>query len=69
MQNRSWRRTNRSRAKILLSCNKCLGWEMSGGQLVGNIQSVKTFVVGAEETIDTVFNRKKTDLNFNIKII
>lgn len=42
---------------------------MGGGQLVGNIESVKTFVVGAEETIDTVFNRKKTDLNFNIKIL
>lgn len=60
MQNRSWKRTNHFRAKILHSCNKWLGWEMDSGQLVGNIESVKTFVVGAEETIDTVFNWKKT---------
>ena len=68
MQNRSRRTTNHSRAKILHSCSKCLGWEMGGGQLVDYAESVKTFVVGGEETIDTVFNRKKIDLNFNNKI-
>lgn len=41
---------------------------MGGGQLVGCMEPVKTFVVGGEETIDTVFSRKKIDLNFNIKI-
>lgn len=69
MQNRSRRRTNHSRAKILHGLRKCLAWEMGGGQLVGCMEPVKTFVVGGEETIDTVFSRKKIDLNFNIKIL
>ena len=69
MQNRSRRRTNHSRAKILHSLRKCLAWEMGGGQLVGYMEPVKPSVVGGEETIDTVFSRKKIDLNFNIKIL
>lgn len=41
LQNNS--RTNDSRAKILHNCSKYLAWEMGSGQLVGNIEYVKTF--------------------------